>query len=280
LISFTPKIQREIKFVRLEDRVAVITGGGTGIGREIAQLFASEGATVVIASRKASNLEQVYKEIKSGGGKALAVPADITDDKQVQQLISRTLEEYGKIDILVNNSAASAVSSKYVADIDLDNWNDTLKVNLTGTMLCTRAVLQSMIARKSGVIINISSIAGITGHPGLSAYSTSKWGIIGFTETLAIEVGQYNIRVNALSPAATSNERFENHVRMMARDRGITFTEMMGKILTHYSLRRIAKPAEVASSALFLASDDSSAITGHNLIVSCGFHMLQPNEIP
>jgi len=152
-------------------------------------------------------------------------------------------------------------------------------VNLTGTMLCCREVLKSMIPRKGGNIVNISSVAGITGHPALSDYSATKWGIIGLTQTLAIEVGEYNIRVNSISPAATNSERFVGSVRRMARDLGITYEEMMGKILQSYSLKRIAGASEIATAAVFLASDDSSAITGQNLVVSCGFHMLQPNEI-
>ncbi len=265
--------------MRLKDKVAIVTGGGTGIGREIALRFASEGASVVIAARTASNLEQTAREIISRGGKALPIPTDISDEPQVKELVERTLGEYGKIDILINNSAASAKGSSYVANINQEDWNETLMVNLTGTMLCSRAVIQNMMEHQNGSIVNISSIAGVTGHPGLSAYSTSKWGIIGFTQTLAIEVGECNIRVNALSPAATASDRFEKMVRMMAGNKGISFEEMMDRILVHYSLRRIAKTSEIAGAALFLASDDSSAITGHNLIVSCGFHMLQPNEI-
>jgi NAD(P)-dependent dehydrogenase (short-subunit alcohol dehydrogenase family) len=265
--------------MRLKNKVAIVTGGGTGIGKEIALVFASEGASVVLAARVSSRLEEVAKEIKSRGGKAKAIQTDISDVKQIQQLVTQTLDEYKQIDVLVNNSAADARGKMSVADMVQDYWVETLAVNLTGTMLCTKEVLKTMIPRRSGNIINISSIAGITGHPELSAYSVSKWGLIGFTETLAIEVGKYNIRVNALSPAATGSERFEKSVRMMAQHVGLSYEEMMSKILQHYSLKRIARPSEVATAALFLASDDSSAITGHNLIVSCGFHIMQPNEI-
>jgi NAD(P)-dependent dehydrogenase (short-subunit alcohol dehydrogenase family) len=265
--------------MRLSSKVAVVTGGGTGIGKEIALVFASEGASVVLAARTLSRLEEVAEEIKLRGGKAKAIQTDISDVKQIQQMVNQTLNEYGRIDILINNSAADARGKMSVADMVQDYWVETLAVNLTGTMLCTKEVLRTMISIHSGSIVNISSVAGITGHPELSAYSVSKWGIIGFTETLAIEVGKYNIRVNALSPAATSSERFEKSVRMMAKHSGITYEELMYKILKHYSLKRIARPSEVATAALFLASDDSSAITGHNLVVSCGFHMMQPNEI-
>ena len=193
--------------MRLKDRVAIVTGAGTGIGRSIALTFAAEGAAVVVAARKLSRLGEVVEEIKSGGGRARAIQTDISDEKQVQGMVAQTIDEYGQIDILVNNSAADPTVPANVVDMALDNWNNSVKVNLTGTMLCCREVLKTMIPRRSGNIVNISSVAGITGHPTLSDYSATKWAIIGFTETLAIEVGEHNIRVNCISPAAT-NSRF------------------------------------------------------------------------
>ena len=167
-----------------------------------------------------------------------------------------------------------------ISEMTLAHWNKVMSVNLNGTMLCTRETLrQSMLERKSGSIINISSIAGVIGNPYRSPYSVSKWGIRGFTETLAIEVGEYNIRVNSICPAATASERFKEGVRLRAESLGVPFEEQMGRILSHYSLKRVADPSEIGTAALFLASDDSSAITGQHLVVSCGFHMLNPTEI-
>ena len=136
-----------------------------------------------------------------------------------------------------------------------------------------------MIPRRSGNIINISSVAGISGHPAQSPYSVSKWGIIGFTETLAIEAGKSNIRVNCISPGATHTEGFDDMVRDLASNLGISYEEMMDKILDKNSLKRVAEPSEIAACAVFLASDDSSAVTGHNLIASCGFHITHPKMI-
>jgi 3-oxoacyl-[acyl-carrier protein] reductase len=265
--------------MRLKDKVAIVTGSGAGIGRAIALTFASEGAALVLGARTLSRLEKVAEEIRAKGGRAKAIQTDISDEKQVQQMVSRTLEEYGQIDILVNNSAAPGSAPANVVDMVVDEWRRTVDVNLTGTMLCAREVLKTMIPRRSGNIINISSVAGITGHPKLSAYAATKWAIIGLTETMAIEMGEYNIRVNCISPAATNSERFQAAVKNMAKNLGITYEEMMGKVLQSYSLNRIAETSEIATAALFLASDDSSAVTGQNLVVSCGFHMLQPNEI-
>jgi NAD(P)-dependent dehydrogenase (short-subunit alcohol dehydrogenase family) len=262
--------------MRLKDKVAIITGGGGGIGKAIATTFAAEGAKVVIAARTFSKLTAVAEEIKSHGGKAKAIQTDITNEEQVKQMVAQTLAEYGQIDILVNNSANAAVVRNNVVDMTLDDWNKELTITLTGTMLCSREVLKTMILHKSGSIINISSIAGLFGHPGRSAYCVSKWGIIGLTMTLAIEVGAENIRVNCISPAATKTERFEDIQKAKAKTLGIAFENLMSEIQSHYSLNRITDPSEVARTALFLASDDSSAITGQNLVVSCGFHPMFP----
>jgi len=196
--------------MKLRDKVAIITGGGGGIGRAIAMAFASEGAKVVLASRTISRLQNVADEITSRGCSARAIQTDISDEKQIQSMVIQTIEQYGQIDILVNNSANAAVVRNKVVDMTLDDWNQELAITLTGVMLCSKEVLKHMIPRKSGNIINLGSIAGTYGHPGRSAYCVSKWGIIGLTMTLAIEVGVDNIRVNCISPAATSTQRFED----------------------------------------------------------------------
>ena len=136
-----------------------------------------------------------------------------------------------------------------------------------------------MIPRKSGGIINISSVAGISGVPKESPYVASKWGVIGFTEALAIEAGKFGIRVNCISPGATRTQEFENWVRVSAADAGISYEGMMSKIAYNNALNKIAEPSEIAAWVVFLASDDSSAMTGHNLVASCGFHLIYPNMI-
>lgn len=265
--------------MRLHDKVAVVTGGGSGIGKAIAERFAAEGAKVVIASRNLAALQETAEAIGSRGGVAKALRADLLDEQQVRALMQHSVEAFGTIDILVNNSAAMTPDEVEVADMTLAHWNQVLSVNLTGTMLCCREALATMRAHRSGSIVNVSSIAGVIGNPRRSPYSASKWAINGLTETLAIEAGPHNIRVNSLSPAATRTNRFEASVRARAARLGVSFEHLMAAILAHYSMGRLAEPAEVAGAALFLASDDAGAITGHNLIVSCGFHMLNPTEI-
>lgn len=265
--------------MRLKDRVAIVTGGGTGIGKAISLALANEGAAVVIAARNLSRLEQAAKDIESRGGKAKAVQADISDYEQVKQMIAQAVKDFGRIDILVNNAARGTFNNAGVVDMNLKEWHDSLAINLTGMMFCSREALKYMIPRKSGNIINISSVAGMSGVPKESPYAVSKWGVIGLTEALAIEVGRFGIRVNCISPGATRTQEFEDWVRVSAEDAGISYEEMMSKVTDNIALRRIAEPSEIAACVVFLVSDDSSAMTGHNLVASCGFHLIHPNMI-
>jgi NAD(P)-dependent dehydrogenase (short-subunit alcohol dehydrogenase family) len=265
--------------VKLKDRVAIITGGGTGIGRAISFAFAREGAKVVVAARNLSRLEEVVKAIKAKGGKAKAIQTDISDHEQIKRMVAQTIVEFGQIDILVNNAARGTFNNADVADMNLDEWYDSLATNLTGIMLCCREVLKYMIPRKSGNIINVSSVAGLSGVPRESPYAASKWGVIGFTETLAIEVGKHNIRVNCISPGATRTQEFEDWVKTSAKSFGISYEQVMTKLAENNALKRIAETEEIANCIVFLASDDSSAMTGHNLVASCGFHITHPNMI-
>jgi meso-butanediol dehydrogenase / (S,S)-butanediol dehydrogenase / diacetyl reductase len=260
---------------RLKDRVAVVTGAGTGIGKATAVAFAAEGAKVVLVGRTLSRLEEAAAEIKAKQGIAKAVACDVSDEKQVIKLMADTVSDYGQIDVLINNHAGGRGGGP-IANMDLAGWNETVAIDLTGTMLCCREALKNMIPRKTGNIVNISSIAGVLGAPFLGPYPASKAGIIGMTMTLSMEVGQYNIRVNSISPAATRTDRFENPQKAAAKAKGISLEEHMKEILARYSLNRIAEPSEVAAVILFLACDESSAITGQNLIVSCGYHSLHP----
>jgi NAD(P)-dependent dehydrogenase (short-subunit alcohol dehydrogenase family) len=258
--------------MRLRDKVAVITGGGSGIGLAITRAFAAEGALVVIAARTASRLNAAAAAINVSGGRTVAIPTDITDENQVRQMVAQTLAEYGRIDILVNNAGIPGPTAS-IADMTLDRWNEVLAVNLTGTMLCSREVLKDMMARKSGNIINISSVGGMSGFPMRSPYCVTKMGVIAFTETLAIEAGEYNIRVNCISPAAVRGDRILNASRAKAETLGVAQAEILARLIKDFSLKRLIEPSEVAAAAVFLASDESSAITGHTLAVNCGMHI-------
>jgi NAD(P)-dependent dehydrogenase (short-subunit alcohol dehydrogenase family) len=258
--------------MRLRDKVAVITGGGSGIGLAITRAFAVEGAIAVIAARTAPRLNEAAAAINANGGRAVAIPTDITDENQVRRMVAQTLAEYGRIDILVNNAGIPGPTAS-IADMALDRWNEVLAVNLTGTMLCSREVLKDMMARKSGNIINISSVGGMSGFPMRSPYCVTKMGVIAFTETLAIEAGEHNIRVNCISPAAVRGDRILNASRAKAEALGVEQEEILARLIKDFSLKRLIEPSEVAAAAVFLASDESSAITGHTLAVNCGMHI-------
>jgi NAD(P)-dependent dehydrogenase (short-subunit alcohol dehydrogenase family) len=264
----------------LKDKVAIITGGGTGIGEAISLAFSREGAAVVLASRNLANLESVAGTIRSQGGKAKAIQTDISNMEQVQNMVNFAIKEYGHIDILVNNGSALGGNNADVAYMNLENWHYTLAVSLTGTMYCSREVIRTMIPHKSGSIVNISSVAGLSGVPAESPYAVAKWGVIGLTETMAVEAGKYNIRVNCISPGATLTADFKELMRDIAEREGSSYEGFMNKIAYFNSLKRMAEPSEIANCAVFLASDYSSAVTGHNLVASCGFHITHPNEIP
>ena len=254
----------------LKDKVAIVTGGGYGIGKAIALAFAKEGADVVVAARTESALQEVAKKIDSMGRKNLVIICDIFKPEQIESMVTEVLRKFGQIDILVNNSGIEG-PTKTVAEMDLKGWNETLAVNLNGAMLCSRNVLvKSMIPRKCGVIINISSNAGRKGRAQRSPYSASKFALIGLTQTMAIEAGKYGIRVNAISPGAVEGERLERVFRTEAEKHGITYEDIVARSNSLAALGRTVKPEEVADLAVFLASGKSSGITGQTINIDAG----------
>ena len=263
---------------RLKDRVAIVTGGGKGIGKAISLAFSKEGAVVVAAGRTLSALQETCDTIKSKGGKAMAIKADVTVEKDVVRLVSETVKTFGKVDVLVNNSGITGPTMR-VMDMDLDKWNETIAVDLTGSMLCSREVLKYMVPKKKGSIINVVSEGGRSGDgrsgfPLRSAYCASKMGLIGFTETLSIEVGEFNVRVNGVSPGPVNGGHIFNAMRAKAKVTGKPFEEIMEELARSSSLKRLAEESEVAAAAVFLASDESSGITGQLIPVSCGQHLI------
>jgi len=259
--------------MQLEGKVAVITGGGKGIGKAIALAFAGEGADVVIAARTEADLKKTAAEIEKTGRKCLAIATDLAVPEQVLTMVDRALKAFGKVDVLVNNSGMGGPVAS-VADMELEAWNQTLAINLTGAMLCTKYILKNdMIPRKSGNIINISSVAGRMGEPYRSPYSASKWGLIGFTQSLAMEVGKYGIRVNCIAPGPVEGERIEWALRQVSKNQGITYEQAVEGEVARTALGRMVKPEEVAALAVFLASEKSAGITGQTINCSAGLMM-------
>ncbi len=269
----TAKPLRRINML-LKEKVAIITGGSQGIGRAIAIAFAAEGAAVVVTARNITRLQETVGAVKLNGGQAIAIQTDVGDEKQVEQMVAETVRTFGRIDVLVNNSGIIGPTAN-VVDIDVNGWNEALAINLTGSLLCAKHVLKHMIPRRSGAIINISSERGRTGDgksgsPMRASYACSKAGMIALAECLSAEVGQHNIRVNSITPAAVRGERITNVMRAQAQATGVPFDQLMAKLVDNYSLRRPVEESEVAAAAVFLASDAASGITGQTLPVSCG----------
>ena len=254
---------------RLQGKKALVTGGGVGIGESIALAFAREGADVAIASRNTANLEGVAAKIREMGRTALAITADIAEEDEVKAMVEKTMSEFGRIDVLVNNSG---IPGRFldVSEMDLSDWNQVLAVNITGTMLCSREVLRDMRARKSGNIINISSMAGKRVTPKRSSYVSSKFAMHGFTLTLAQEVGPDNIRVNCICPGATEGDRIERVINAFVESSGRSYEEVRKRLESRASLRRMVTPEEVAECAVFFASEESSGMTGQIVDVSAG----------
>lgn len=253
----------------LKDKIAVITGGGRGIGRVIALAFAREGADLVLAARSAEPLEETRAEVAALGRKALVIPTDIRQEASVQSLAQQALAHFGHIDILVNNSGITGPTAP-LWEVSLAGWEETLAVNTTGAFLCCRAFLPSMIERRSGSIIFISSMTGKRPLYGRTPYAASKLALVGLARTLAWEVGPYRIRVNVISPGGVEGERVERVIRSQAAVEGISLEESRRRFTASSPLGRLVPPVDIANAAVFLASDMAASITGEDLNVSAG----------
>ncbi len=228
---------------RLKDKVALITGGGRGIGRAIALGYAREGARVALAARTAAEVEAVAQEIaEAGGSAALAAVCDIVEEEQVKALVQRTVEHFGRLDVLVNNAGIGMARPIY--GTSRLNWDRALAVNLTGTFLCTKHAWKPMVSGGGGAILNISSLAGTRGMAMLSAYSASKWGQVGFTLSAAEEGKPVNIRVNALAPG-----KGDTAIRAALNE----------------DKSRMLRAEDHVGAAIFLVSDEARYITGQVL---------------
>jgi 2-deoxy-D-gluconate 3-dehydrogenase len=248
-----------IPSLSLEGQVAIVTGGGTGIGRGIALEFAKAGADVVVTSRKLANLEKVAEEVRALGKHSLAVPADITNKVDVDNMVQRVMDEFGAIDILVNNAGTIVRAS--LLEHSEEDWDAVLDTNLKGYYLCSRAVGKRMVEQKKGNIINIASVRGIAAAPGRASYCVSKAGVPMLTRVLALELASYNIRANAIAPGWVKT----NINEVLWGD-----PETYKQIAAPIPMGRWAEPSEIASVALFLASDASSYMTGHTIVVDGG----------
>ncbi len=255
--------------MELQNKIAVITGGGRGIGRAIALAYAKEGANLVLASRSQEALEETQTMVEELGRKALVVSTDIRREDSVRNLAERALDHFGRVDILVNNSGIAGPTAS-LWNINLTDWEETFAVNVTGAYLCCRAFLPGMIEQRSGSIIIISSMTGKRPLYGRTPYAASKMALVGIARTLAWEVGLHGIRVNVISPGAVEGERIKQVVRNQAVAQGISEEEALQQFTGNSPLGRLVPPGDIAAAAIFLASDKAASITGEDLNVSAG----------
>jgi NAD(P)-dependent dehydrogenase (short-subunit alcohol dehydrogenase family) len=259
----------EEKTMLLKDKIAVITGGGRGLGRVIALAYAKEGADLVLASRSVEALQETRAEVEDLGRKVLVVPTDIRHEVSVQNLAEKALEHFGRVDILVNNSGITGPTTP-LWKITLAEWEETFAVNVTGAFLCCRAFLPSMIEQQSGSIIFISSMTGKRPLFGRTPYAAGKLALVGLARTLAWETGPYRIRVNVISPGPVAGERVERVIRLQAEAEDISIDESRRRFTSSSPLGRLVPPGDIANAAVFLASDQAASITGEDLNVSAG----------
>ncbi len=245
---------------RFRNKVAIVTGGASGIARATSYILASEGAKVVIVDINLEGANKVADEIKASGGETLALKVDITSLEEANQLARTVLDKYGQIDILAN-IAGGAIPGKIgpFCESVKEVWDRIFGLNLYGTLNCCRAVVNHMIERRSGKIVNVASVAGMIGQANTADYAAAKGGIIAFTKSLAKEVARYGINVNCVSPAITGTERVLN----MSEE----FLQNQIKLI---HLGRFGKPEEIANVIVFLASDEASFVTGANYVADGG----------
>jgi 3-oxoacyl-[acyl-carrier protein] reductase len=252
----------------LKDKVVIVTGGGHGIGKAYCLGFGKAGSRVVVADIDRSAAERVAAQVTADSGTpAIAIHADVANEESTQKLASETAQRFGRVDVLINNAAIFAtipMNRGRIEEITPDEWDQLMAVNLKGVFFCSRAVLPIMRKQKSGKIINIASGTVFSGSPGRIHYVTSKAGVIGFTRTLAREVGEHNIQVNVLAPGNTLSE--ENPTEEMLRFRQSS--------IGNRSLKRVQVPQDVVGAMLFLASPLSDFMTGQTVNVDGGISFL------
>ena len=247
--------------MRLRNKVAIVTGGGTGIGEAIATVFAREGATVAITGRRKAELEQVAKNIRQQGGQALVIQGSVTAEPDVRNAVDATVRTFGRLDVLVNN-AGNLFHAGPLHNTSDDIWDETFDIFMKGTFRFIRAAIPQMLKQGGGVIVNVSSVAGLVGFQGLPAYCASKGGVIQLTRAAALEYATKGIRINAVCPGVIRTP-------MVERVTGGK-PEAMAQFTALDPVGRMGTPEEIAGAVVWLCSDAASFVTGHPMVVDGG----------
>ena len=261
--------------LQLCDKVVIITGPAKGMGASVTLAFAREGAKLVLAGRDTAAIEPVANEARALGVDVVVLPCDLTEAAQTETMGIRALKAFGRIDVLVNVAGGSGPIGKTGWETTAEEFNEIVQLNMTGCFNSIHAVLPSMIARRSGKIVNVGGTFGLRGRAGRMAYSASKWGLRGITKSFALEAGPYNINVNYVAPGMVDGPRFREKVcANMAEKLGITLEEAMTRHAADYALKRVSTDVDIANACLFMASEVSRQITGVDLPVDGGWAAL------
>ncbi len=261
--------------LQLKDKVTLITGPAKGMGRAVSLAFAKEGAKLVLAGRDIQAIDPVAAEIRTMGVDVIVIPCDMTSPAQTEALARHAVEAFGRIDVLVNVAGGSGPIGKTGWETTAEEFNEIVQLNMTGCFNTMHAVLPTMIAQRSGKVVNVGGTFGMRGRAGRMAYSASKWGLRGVTKSFALEAGQYNINVNCVAPGMVDGPRFREKVcANMAAKLGITLEEAITRHAQDYALKRVSTDEDIANACLFLAADVSRQITGIDLPVDGGWAML------
>ena len=248
---------------RLKDKVAIITGAGAGIGKSIAEIFAKEGARVIVSSRRKINGEPVANNIIKDNGEAIFIKCDVSIEKDVKNMVKKTIKIFGRIDILINNAGVNFV--KPFTDLTVEDWDRVIDTDLRGTFLCTLSCIKEMLKTGGGSVVNISSVHSKACLPGAAPYDAAKWGIVGFTKSLAVEFAEKKIRLNIISPGLIDTKIWDD-IKNSASD----IDECLAYWNSNIPMKRVGTPEEIANVAVFLASDEASYITGSNIFIDGG----------
>ena len=251
--------------MKLDAKIGLVTGGGSGIGRATCILAAKEGATVIVTDIDDANGKQTVELVKRAGGKASYKHMDVTKEDDVRSVVSEMLQEHGRIDFLHNNAGGWKIDMSDTPKSSVQLWSQLIDLNLTSVFIVTKYVIENMCERKSGSIVNASSINGFYPNPGCVAYSTAKAGVIGFTKTMALELAPFNIRINAVCPGEIRTPIWNNTFKLVPNSE-----RAVESLRRAIPLRRIGEPEDIARSVVWLVSDEASYITGAVLVVDGG----------